>query len=320
MESLLKEKLAFSTDSSLTSASSRTVLSTTDGTLLNIELFSDPETTNKNSPILLYTHGICASAETLSLQNIVSAAKQHNVKVAALELEGHGLSSGSRSVCGDFERLLSHVLQFVQHTVPILREDPNDASAPYFVAGNSIGGALSTYAAENISKNAETYPSNFKGLATICPSVGINPNKVPSAPIVFALSILATMAPSLQISLTPHQDPEDFNCPKDSKRNFEGHLPLATARMLLDVTSAKIKNDLGSEKLQLKFVENVLIFAGKTDETVPIESITDFQEKISPKSKEFVIVDGGHCIMTYQETAKVVNDALFAWINVNSTK
>lgn len=310
IEALQNKPLAFSSDNNLVSASSRSPLGTKDGTLLNIELFFDSET-NDDSPILLFTHGVGGSAETLGVQAIVAAAKKYKVKVAVLELEGHGLSSGARMVCGDFDRVLGHVLEFVQHSVPALRGNSN---APFFMTGNSLGGVLSIYAAEEISKKKVAYPSNFKGLATICPAVGVDSNKVPSAPIVLALSILSTIAPSLQISLTPLEDPASYNCPSDSERNFSGHWPLGTSKMLLDVTSTKVKSDVKTRKVSLKSVDNVLVFAGEKDDVVPFDSVKSFHDAISPSGKDFVSVNAGHDMMFFEESAKVVTSALFDWI------
>ncbi len=311
MEALANKPLAFSTDDTLVAASSRSPLITTDGTVINIELFLDSDT-HDDSPILIYTHGVCASAETLGVQNIVAAAKKYKVKVAVLELEGHGLSSGKRMVCGDFDRLLGHVLESVNHSIQTLRG--GDSNAPYFLAGNSLGGVLSLYAAEEISKNQKTYPSNFNGLATICPAVGVDSSKVPSAPIVFALSVLSTIAPSLQVSLTPLEDPASYNCPSNSERNFEGHWPLSTSKMLLDVTSKKVKGDLEMGRISLKAVDRVLIFAGSKDETVPFDSVKSFHDTVSPSAKDFVSVNAGHDMMFFEESANVVTTALFEWI------
>jgi hypothetical protein len=144
--------------------------------------------------------------------------------------------------------------------------------------------------------------------------VGVDSNKVPSAPIVLALSILSTIAPSLQISLTPLEDPASYNCPSDSERNFSGHWPLGTSKMLLDVTSTKVKSDVKTRKVSLKSVDNVLVFAGEKDDVVPFDSVKSFHDAISPSGKDFVSVNAGHDMMFFEESAKVVTSALFDWI------
>ena len=337
MDELLQKPLAFSSAPALVSATSRLPLKTGDNSaLLNIEIFDS--NTTEDAPILLLTHGVCASAETLGVQAIVSAAKDSNVKIAVLELEGHGLSSGKRNVCGDFDRLLGHVLEFAKHAVAGLR---GNSEAPYFLTGNSLGGVLAIYAAEEISKKTDIYPSNFKGLATICPAVGVDERKLPSTPIILGLSILSYLAPTLQVSLTPLEDPSAYKCPADTKRNFEGHWPLATSKMLLDVTSSKVESDVKSKRISLKAVGAVLMFAGEFDDVVPLKSIKGFYDAVQSDDKKFIeipkagkwhMVHGcafygikiartkticlpkGHDMMFYKSTSKLVTDALFQWI------
>jgi alpha-beta hydrolase superfamily lysophospholipase len=314
MEELQNKPLAFSTGESLITATSRIAHETKDNSaLLNIELFENE--TNDDSPILLLLHGVCASAETKSVQSIVTAAKQSSVKVATLELEGHGLSSGKRMVCGDFERHLGHVLEFVQAAIMALRKgDEHSSSVPYYFAANSLGGVLAIYAAEHISNNRDKYPSAFGGVAAIAPAVGVDERKIPSAPITFGLSLLATIAPAMQLSLTPHEDPSSYSCPPNSSRNFSGHWPLATSKMLLDVTTFKVKNDLENGAISLSSTDRVLIFAGKTDETVPFDVLTGFYDTISPKQKHLIPVGGGHDMMTFKSSSDEVTKALFEWV------
>ena len=295
------------------SASSRSPLSTTDGSLLNIEFFE--ANTSEGSPVLLVTHGVCESAETLGIQAIVSEAMKRSVKVAVLELEGHGLSSGRRLVCGNFDKLLGHFLEFVNHSVPALRGRSN---APFFIAGNSLGGALAIYAAEEISKNKNVYPSNFKGLAPIAPAIGVDHRAVPSAPIVQCLKFLSCIAPAAQIPLTPLEDPTHYNCPSDSRRNFSGHWPLSTSKMLLDISSSRVDKDRKDGKLSLRQVDNVFIIAAEKDQVVPIEPISSFYKEIEidPAQKSFFPVpNSGHDLLFQRKSSKLVVVALFDWID-----
>ena len=322
MEALLGKPLAFSTSQTLVSATSRLALNTKDGALLNIEIFDHAGTKdNHEAPILLVLHGVCASAETLGVQAIVAAAKGHSVKVAVLELEGHGLSSGKSCVCGDFNRMLAHVLEAVQFTVPSLRgaggpSTSKFSEAPFFITGQSLGGVLAIYAAEEISKDKDnTYPKNFKGLAPIAPAVGVDPRAVPPTAIVQCLRMLAYIAPATQVPFTPLEDPTNYNCPADSNRNFSGHWPLATSKMLLDVTSNIVASDLKDGKLSLDSIGSVLTFAAEEDEVVPKTSIKAFHDAIKPGDKDLLMVPkAGHDLMCHEASSKVVTQALFAWI------
>jgi len=314
MDDLQNKPLAFSNtseDEGFVSATSRIAYRTKDkSALLNIELFENE--TKDDSPILLVLHGVCASAETKCVQNIVRAAKSNSVKVAVLELEGHGLSSGQRMANGDFDRHLGHVLEFVQAAVPALR--PSSATVPYYFAANSLGGVLAIYAAEKISNDRDSYPFDFKGVAAIAPAVGVDKNKVPSAPITLGLSLLSFVAPSAQFPITPLEDPSSYSCPSGSKRNFSGHWPLVTSKMLLDVTTFKVKNDLENGALSLSSTDKVLIFGGVIDKNVPFDTIHGFFSAIRPKKKQLISVGGGHDMMIYESSSLEVTNALFEWI------
>jgi len=331
MQGIMDQPLAFSTASSLRAAttsstliaaSSRIPFETVDkSATLNVELFESNR--ESSSPIILFVHGVCASCETLSIQNLVSAAKSNGVNVAVLELEGHGISSGSKGCLDDFDRCVRHVLEFVSHTLTIIGKESR-TNVPYVIGGISLGGILAAYASSIIVKKPSScelqFPGRFLGVAPLNPAVGVHPNAVPSYYIIQALKLLAYIAPRSQPPLTPLEDPVKYNCPKGTERNFSGHWPLATSKLLLDITSNRVTKDLNrdesdGEKLDLAGVPSVLIIAGEEDDVVPIESVRNFYYKLASKEKEFVAVpEGGHDLMTGPPSSHVATTALFRWI------
>ena len=314
MEELQLKPLAFSSSSNLTQASSRHAFIADDGAILNVEVFDAGLPTS--APILLAIHGICESSETIGIQHIVSTAKDRMVKVAVLELESHGLSSGVRGLCPDFQKMLEHVLQFVQHTIPALR---GDSDAPYFIAGSSFGGVLCIYAAEKISTDSDSFPSNFRGVVPICPAVGVDPNVIPSMPIIQCLRLMSYIAPAAQTSFTPLEDPTHYNCPSDSQRNFSGHWLLSTSKMLLDVTSRKVPKDIKEGKLTLSSVGAILLISGDDDNVVPIDSVRLFNNAVKAENSQFMIVrNAGHDLLLKASSAKKVLNAMFDWITENA--
>lgn len=149
----------------------------------------------------------CASSESYSIQQLALETKRKKGRLAVLELEGHGLSSGDRGLCVDFNRLVQHVKEFVRHVltqVTIMDEEgksrgyqgDEDTTLSYVMSGNSLGGILSAYAAEEISKytsiiyqrtNPELYyPWSFLGVVLVAPAVGVHPEVVPN-PILVSL-------------------------------------------------------------------------------------------------------------------------------------
>jgi len=121
------------------------------------------------------------------------------------------------------------------------------------------------------------------------PAVGVDPRAVPSAFIVQCLTILAFIAPKAQVSLTPFEDATGYACPPDSTRNFNGHWPLSTSKMCLDVTSKRVKNDIQDGNILLDTVDRVLVISGEEDEVVPFSAIKEFYDHIKPASERIIV-------------------------------
>lgn len=311
------QPLAFSSDPNLVSASFRLVLKTKDGSELNIECF-DPPNPISSTPILLFTHGICESAETTCVQTLATSARERNVRLAVFELEGHGLSSGRRCVCPTFDRLLEHTLEFVSFAVSSFAGTTKEsADPPYYLSGSSLGGVLAIYAAEIISNQIHeaSFPTNFKGVAPICPAVGVDARAIPSPVISSCLSVLACIVPSAQIPLTPLEDPTHYNCPETTTRNFSGNWPLSTSKMLLDVTSYRVKSDIERGNLKLSHVKNVIMFLAEEDMVVPSQSITTLFDSLTSTNKNLIRIPRvGHDVMFQKSSSLQVVDILFEWI------
>lgn len=349
LQDIISQPLAFSSSPSLVSATSRLPFTTRDGTAtLNVELFepsSSSSSSNHSSPLLLFVHGICASCESLSVQTLVSAAQKNGVRVAILELEGHGISSGMKGFCEDFDRCVGHVLEFVSRTLTsVVKKEEGEGgggagsgSVDYAIGGMSFGGILSAYAAEQIVRPTQSnttgplpplsFPGRFLGVVPLNPAVGVNPRAIPPFYVVQALKLLAYLAPRLQPSLTPLEDPEKYNCPPDTTRNFSGHWPLATSKLLLEVTSSRVPGDLkrgegDGRRLDLAGVPSVLVIAGEEDDMVPFGAVKRFFEAIGPEEKEMVAVPkAGHDLMTVRPACDQATEALFRWlIDLSSSK
>ena len=279
--------------------------------LINVEIFGSAtdDVGDSNWPFLLFVHGVCESAETWTVQNLARAAQRNNWRLAVLELEGHGLSTGKRSVCGNFSRLIGHAEDFVHH----ITSSPEAAEVPFAICGASLGGVLAAYVCDRIASNPQ-YKGRFIGAVPIVPAVGVAPEAVPPAPIVCALRVLAAVAPSSGF-LTPVEDPSHYACPSNTKRNFQGSWPLSTSKMLLDVTSGGVEKDLNNGKLKLD-IPSLLVIAGETDEIIPMEAVESFFMKAKCSDKEMMKVPkGDHGLMVGQKTAKNATEKMFEWLN-----
>ncbi|KAL3915607.1 MAG: hypothetical protein SGILL_005568 [Bacillariaceae sp.] len=249
---------------------------------LNVELFgmgwgieNDETSTTLNTTknILLFIPGVCESVETWTVQNLAQICLREQWMLAVLELPGHGLSSGERSLLQPtgrvgLEKLVDIVVTFARHVVNIVGcTDHAVINVNLAMSGCSLGGVLAAYASPKIAQaihlsrsNPQTqskepsnsdrfqqYPGfetlNFVGSILLSPAVGVAPQAVPPPLIVSALSFLAYIAPSAAL-MTPTEDPSHYNCPTKSRRNFSGLWPLGTSKLLLDITAEIVPHDI----------------------------------------------------------------------------
>jgi alpha-beta hydrolase superfamily lysophospholipase len=305
-EELMSQPLAFAAtncDEGLIAATHRLVFEAQDGEFLNIEVFGSKDSATQKT-LLVFIPGVCESAETLGVQAIVAAAS--HITVAVLELPGHGLSTGKRCVIKKFDSLVTTVVAAVEFIMEQLNPDHT------FLTGDSLGGVLAIYAAAHLDQLA--------GIATIAPAVGVAPQAVPHWTIVAGLKALAWLAPALQVpSLTPYEDPSQYNCPSNTQRNFMGHWPLATCRTLLEVTSHRVPNDNATHGvLTLKNISNMLVIAGAKDPIVPLQCIQDFYEQVESTNKVIKVVQrAGHDLLFQPKYSKQVTQALMDWLETS---
>lgn len=263
-------------------------------TLLNVEFFGDPSWPR----ILLFVPGVCESAETWTVQNLVRICVSRNWRVAVLELEGHGLSEGSRGLIGSsFTRCIRQIKAFCGHALNVDHAqkkalfDYVPENSRFVLAGDSLGGALAAYACQDILKDDDfSVRGYYAGTLLLSPAVGVDPLVVPSPFVVTCLSILSFVLPAVGIEgATPTEDPSHYNCPPWTSRNFRGAWPLGTAKILLDVTSNRVPNDVESGLLNLlvpKVKHTIRIISGTKDPVVPFEAVQSFVHRMQTKVQQ----------------------------------
>jgi alpha-beta hydrolase superfamily lysophospholipase len=289
---------------------------------------SSTSTSNCCKGILCFVHGVCESAETWTVQNLARICQKQKWKLAVLELEGHGLSHGRHRGLlnvGKMNRYVQQVVQFYKHIIKIDRiiqqeqkkKKKNDdgtkniVPTKFALCGCSLGGTLAAYASQQIMKEKEKeeddeyenqHHHQFVGTILISPAVGIDPKVIPSSFILSTLSILSSIIPSIGF-MTPIEDPLHYNCPSTTKRNYTGSWPLGTSKLLLDITSKIVPNDIQNGILNLNLnmilrnkkknkqqynnnsvvpttttttTIRTMIISGDKDPVVPIEAVRNF--------------------------------------------
>lgn len=306
------------------------------GPLLNIELFGSgwiaerketlatPETADN---VLLFVPGVCESAETWTAQHIAQLCQENAWRLAILELPGHGLSGGPRAVFetsgrNGLESLVNVVVEAASHVIQ-LKTKTSSSETKLVLSGSSLGGALAAYASPRIAKMLQDKSSSeaqirFVGNLLLSPAVGVAKTAVPPSMIVSALSCLAYMAPAAAI-MTPTEDPSHYSCPPWSKRNYSGQWPLGTSKLLLDITSTIVPEDV-KETQKSSAGRNPLscaagtatqsfVLTGVKDPVVPIDSVRTFVKAISSEESPAVLVEipkGDHGLLASSK-GKVVD-------------
>jgi len=286
---LVYEDLAFASDSKSddeeewVTATARAPFSY-DNNMLNVELFGSVSWNR----VLCFIPGICESAETWTVQNLARICQSRKWRLAVLELEGHGLSSGPRGLLKSGklkDRYVPQVIKCCQHVLTVIQgqkeqnNDGDDAMTKFALSGASFGGVLAAYASQQIrNEYSSSFGSRFVGTLLISPAVGVDPNVLPPPYIVRSLSLLSWIMPAVGF-MTPSEDPSHYNCPASTKRNFKGHWPLGTSKFILDVTSEIVPHDVQGGALNLTSdsgLPTVVIISGDKDPVIPIQVVRDF--------------------------------------------
>lgn len=326
-DALQAQPLAFTGDESLVAATSRIVVPVRllghnkkwQWIFLNVECF-EHDTTHAESNLVVYIPGICESAETKSVQQMAQWSKSMHVKLAVVELQGHGLSSGTLGeMTTDLEALVGQVLLALKQAKAKLLVHPDIS---YVLCGSSLGGTLALYAAEYMSRRWQLIQSGdtgvggkgllyahdlwtgflkhgkLAGVVAITPAVGVDPDVLPPSWMVSTLTFLSSWAPTAQVPLTPLEDSKHYNCPETTTRNFKGHWPLVTSKFLLDMTSKIVPGDIQGEQLTLRGISRVIILAGAKDNMIPMASLEVLESKLECKQKELVVLpNAGHDVL-----------------------
>ncbi len=343
-EAYEKEPLAFTSDPSLVHATSRLAVPLEhqkESLWINVEIF-EQNTMPTTSPLVIYIPGICESAETKTVQNMAQWAKSIGIRLAVVELQGHGLSSGDLAdMSTDILVLIRQVLLVVKRIKARLFEERT--TIPYLLSGSSFGGTLALYASEYISRRKERQETEsadgtssqydkeedivndeelwkdffaqgvLAGVVAVTPAIGVDPEILPPGWMISSLSLLSFTFPKAQLPFTPMEDSSQYDCPPTTTRNFKGRWPLAISKFLLDLTSQIAPNDVAKGRLSLKNIPRVLLLAGGKDLMIPLSSCRALEAQIQAPSKELVVLPKvGHDVLTNAKSMSRALEKLFS--------
>ena len=177
------------------------------------------ETNSKGSeqmrPFVVFLHGIGAhvnrvprneSGNVLGDEYVAKYFLRKGFNFYSFDMEGHGFSQGERIYIKDFKSYMADAEQFLEL---VKRRSPK--GTPYFLMGESFGGALSVALGAKLwginDKNINVF-KDFKGVLLIAPAISVD---MPSPVIVFILRYL--LAP-LMPKATPFFMPQPLSASK----------------------------------------------------------------------------------------------------------
>eukprot|EP00903_Cladosiphon_okamuranus_P005865 g5802.t1 len=180
------------------------------GQRLHIRTFL-PEAGVEVKALLFWYHGYAAHVNGPTLLDFTKGMAASGYAVIALDQHGHGYSDGATVLISDYKHLIDDnlaVLDVVMKGTPDgeqcslgLDADVRDkmTKLPFFLGGQSLGGALSLLMALRIRSDPSRsdVASKFVGTMLNCPAIKANP---PPQPILFLLKhVIAPIFPDRQI-------------------------------------------------------------------------------------------------------------------------
>ncbi|MHA1145902.1 MAG: alpha/beta fold hydrolase [Candidatus Helarchaeota archaeon] len=238
--------------------------------------------------IVLGIHGLAAHGEFFVL--VADQVIQNDIAVYALDLKGHGRSSGPKGDIINFRELIDQVNEFISY---LKIKHPG---IPIFLMGQSMGGCLSI----NL---AAIYPDAASGLILTGPAVKTSINF--SITDILQLPCFALIYPFKKekplVNIAKRQKVSSRNPLRQEYDQVDDYrLKKISIRYLLQVNKWVKKAFRSAPNLTCP----VLVIQGTGDLLVPPEAVRDFFDKLKTTDKQFIeLKDAFHC--TYSDPAIV---------------
>ncbi len=221
--------------------------------------------------------------------------------VQALDLRGHGRSSGERVLVRSLNEYLDDLDAFLRH----LDAADGNAGVPAFLLGHSMGGAIVTLA-------MVTRRPKFDGLIV---SAGVlTPASGVQRAVSAMLRVVGRVAPRVRLftldSTTVSRDPQVVALYDSDPLNYRGKIPAGTAAAMTRAVALIVKRE-PSIALPL------LVLHGSADQLTSPEGSRMLYERASSADKMLKVYEGlYHEILNEPEQALVMGDIAF-WLDAH---
>jgi len=241
------------------------------GHRLSDETWAPQDRSEPPSIDVIYLHGVCESADTLPVRNLAAAVLHRGWRLRVPEHHGHGDSDGRPGLIHSFDVTVDDAAEYIGHCL-----SAENAAPSFALIGHSLGATVAAYLGGRLR---EQYGARFLGAVLLAPAVGADPAMLPPAPVIALLRVVSWMAPALRLPATPFEEPAGY-CASDPPpgRNFRGHWPLGTSKVLLELTSERVPRDCldGGLLRSAPAAFPAVVAIGRGDAMVPQETIEAF--------------------------------------------
>eukprot|EP00638_Chattonella_subsalsa_P009736 CAMPEP_0117751994 /NCGR_PEP_ID=MMETSP0947-20121206/11332_1 /TAXON_ID=44440 /ORGANISM="Chattonella subsalsa, Strain CCMP2191" /LENGTH=339 /DNA_ID=CAMNT_0005570533 /DNA_START=1 /DNA_END=1017 /DNA_ORIENTATION=- len=155
-----------------------------------------PKTPNQCQAVVIWLHGFCGHTNHPPAAFLGAEMAKRGVAWLAYDQIGHGYSEGDRALVEDHNFLVDDAIRFVDLTIGSRQGRgmhlglsseflARFREIPFFIAGESMGGAIAVITCIELQRQMNTTPMpNFAGALLVAPAIE---GSLPPAPIVFLL-------------------------------------------------------------------------------------------------------------------------------------
>lgn len=251
----------------------------------NIKLNVVSHTINNPKAILIHLHGLGCHFQNIfesndNFENRIKFFEPLSIVSYALELRGHGLSSGTRFYVNDFDDYLydlHSLIEYVRNVYPNL---------PIHLIGESMGGAIAikySIKYNNIYNNSIKY-NDIKSIILLAPMCGVSSSSYYYS--IYFMKALSYILPYYKM-ISKTKDYSSYNikfieAKQQCKYTNNDPIRLATARECYNTMTYISTN-------KNKFTTPVFAIHSKMDKTTDYYITQDFIDKCNSSNKKTII-------------------------------
>lgn len=189
----------------------------------------------------LFFHGVNESVDTTTARRLAERCRERGWNFVGLEHHGHGRSEGLRGFVQSWALLEAHALAFVDHWAVTAQAEAEAAGSSrhfFFLAGHSMGGAVSARIAKRVDEKygalgagQDAATPKFLGQVLLAPALTCAGANACTRSILRLACCLCPQAP-----IGPPEDVSVYDTGSGLNMNYNGCMRLGTAALFVEAT------------------------------------------------------------------------------------